>query len=534
MINLRGKRVLITQAHDFMGPAFCEVFAELGAEVIADESALEDPLAPAAIVERAGHLDAVIANLGVPAASTPAVEAGEQEWRLAFAHMVDPLPRLARAVLPQMIARRSGKFLLLGSASALRGMKRASTYSAARGAQLAYIQALGIEMAPHNVQVNAIAQNFVDNATYFPARGAGQGRVPGTTQARGTARPARERARGRDVCSVPVQRGRGLLRRPGVPGMRGLGDALGCPGERTATQGTGRMRRTVRRLAVAASTVVALLVIAAAVVYVASERIMDRRYTVPTGSIVVPNDAGALREGRRLATVYGCLNGCHGRDGQGGVMFDDPAIARVVAPNLTAVVRRSSDAQLVGAIRHGIRSNGRSLVVMPSDAFAALSDGDLGKIIACLRSLPPLPGPEAAVALGPLGRLGLVTGKFRMTASLVQEARPPPTPQEAGLARGHYLAVTACGHCHGPDLEGSSTPDFTAPSLRMVAAYTPETFVTLLRTGSAVGGRELQLMSRVARHNLSHLNDDEIAALYRYLRTRSRGTLIAPGGVTPC
>jgi 2-keto-3-deoxy-L-fuconate dehydrogenase len=35
--------------------------------------------------------------------------------------------------------------LLIGSASALRGMRRASTYSAARGAQLAYIQAVGVE-----------------------------------------------------------------------------------------------------------------------------------------------------------------------------------------------------------------------------------------------------------------------------------------------------------------------------------------------------------------------------------------------------
>jgi NAD(P)-dependent dehydrogenase (short-subunit alcohol dehydrogenase family) len=169
LIDLRGKRVLITQAKDFMGPAFCEVFSELGADVIADDSSLEDPATPAAIIERTGHLDAVIANIGVPAASTLAVDADEQEWRVAFAHMVDPLPRLVRAVLPQMIARRSGKFLLLGSASALRGIKRASTYSAARGAQLAYIQAVGVEVAPHNVQVNAIAQNFVDNPTYFPA-----------------------------------------------------------------------------------------------------------------------------------------------------------------------------------------------------------------------------------------------------------------------------------------------------------------------------------------------------------------------------
>jgi 2-keto-3-deoxy-L-fuconate dehydrogenase len=68
-----------------------------------------------------------------------------------------------------MVARRAGKVLVIGSAAALRGMKRASTYSAARGAQLAYVQAVGVELAPHGVQVNAIAQNFVDNPTYFPA-----------------------------------------------------------------------------------------------------------------------------------------------------------------------------------------------------------------------------------------------------------------------------------------------------------------------------------------------------------------------------
>ena len=78
------------------------------------------------------------------------------------------MPRLCRAALPAILERRAGKILLMGSAWALRGMKRASTYSAARGAQLAYVQALGVEVAPNNVQVNAIAQNFFDNPTYFP------------------------------------------------------------------------------------------------------------------------------------------------------------------------------------------------------------------------------------------------------------------------------------------------------------------------------------------------------------------------------
>lgn len=163
-----GKRVLITQADSFMGPALREVFAELGAEVVADDRPLLEADLPAEIVRAAGRVDVLLANLAMPAPSTPAVEATDDEWRTAFAHMVDPLPRLVRAVLPQMVQRGSGKILLMGSASALRGMKRASTYSAARGAQLAYIQAVGVEVAPHNVQVNAIAQNFVDNPTYFP------------------------------------------------------------------------------------------------------------------------------------------------------------------------------------------------------------------------------------------------------------------------------------------------------------------------------------------------------------------------------
>ena len=166
--TLRGKRVLITQADAFMGPMLCEVFAEHGASVIASTQSLVHPEAPAAVVVAAGQIDVLVANLAVPAPSTEATEVSEAEWRDTFAALVDPLPRLFRAALPEMIERRAGKILVMGSASALRGMKRASTYSAARGAQLAYVQSVGVEVAVHNVQVNAIAQNFVDNPTYFP------------------------------------------------------------------------------------------------------------------------------------------------------------------------------------------------------------------------------------------------------------------------------------------------------------------------------------------------------------------------------
>ena len=166
---LQGKRVLVTQAGEFMGPTLCEVFAEQGADVVASAEPLAAADAPARVVAAAGTIDVLVANLALRAPETPAADVGDDEWRAVFAALVDPLPRLVRAVLPQMVARRSGKVLVIGSASALRGMKRTSTYSAARGAQLAYVQAVGVEVAPHDVQVNAIAQNFVDNPTYFPA-----------------------------------------------------------------------------------------------------------------------------------------------------------------------------------------------------------------------------------------------------------------------------------------------------------------------------------------------------------------------------
>ncbi|CAG1018773.1 2-keto-3-deoxy-L-fuconate dehydrogenase [Burkholderiaceae bacterium] len=169
LISLTGRRVLITQADVFMGPALCETFSQLGAEVIADHRALAyDTQLPHAVVDAAGHIDVLIVHLAVPAPSTPVEQSSDDEWRHVFAHMVDPLPRLVRAVLPQMRERRAGKVLVIGSAAALRGMKRTSSYSAARGAQLAYVQAAGVELAPHNIQVNAIAQNFVENPMYFP------------------------------------------------------------------------------------------------------------------------------------------------------------------------------------------------------------------------------------------------------------------------------------------------------------------------------------------------------------------------------
>ncbi len=200
-------------------------------------------------------------------------------------------------------------------------------------------------------------------------------------------------------------------------------------------------------------------------------------------------------------------------------MFDEPMIGRVVAPNLTAAVRQYSDSQLVGIIRNGVRPGGRSMMVMPAEEFVLLTDEDLGRIIAFLKSLPAVEGPGPSLSLGPLGRIGVASGKFKTVAQLIAETVPPPDAASEEAAYGRYLARTTCAECHGTSLRGDSNPEFTSPSLQLVAAYSLEQFTQLLRTGVALGGRNLKTMSPWARQHLSHLTDSEIAALYSYLHT---------------
>ena len=167
--RLKGKRVVVTQAADFMGPATVEVFQEEGAEVIADTRSLVTAEACRALIEESGPVDVLVANLASPNFSGTAVtDIADDDWRTPFERLVHPLHWLTQAVLPSMIERRQGKIVAYGSATALRGLKTLCAYSAARAAQVGYIQSVGVEAAPHNVQINLIAQNYVQSADYYP------------------------------------------------------------------------------------------------------------------------------------------------------------------------------------------------------------------------------------------------------------------------------------------------------------------------------------------------------------------------------
>jgi hypothetical protein len=58
--------------------------------------------------------------------------------------------------------------------------------------------------------------------------------------------------------------------------------------------------------------------------------------------------------------------------------------------------------------------------------------------------------------------------------------------------------------------------------LSIVASYERADFLRFMRTGKAVGNRELPMMSAVARVRVSHLGDTDLNALYDYLAARGR------------
>lgn len=272
--------------------------------------------------------------------------------------------------------------------------------------------------------------------------------------------------------------------------------------------------------------VIMLVLVAAAAIWVQGSRIVTKKHQFTARPVPVPMDARLIAEGERLAHTRGCF-GCHGQRLDGQVFFDEPAIARIVAPNLTVARTRYSDAQLEVVIRHGVRADGRNNLIMPSDMFYFLSDPDLTAILSYLRSVPEVPDTLPGDRIGPLGRFGLVTGKFKTIPSQIDHAAPQligSSPGASQIERGRYLALSTCTECHGRRLEGNPSDEpAPTPGLAIVAGYPEEAFRTLMRTGRPLDGRELGLMKSVALGRTRYFTDDELAALYAYLRTLASG-----------
>lgn len=169
LARLAGKRALVTDADQFMGPATVAHFETEGATVTEVTEVISDEETAMRIASENEDIDILVLNLaGSNHHGILVDELPDETFQDPFERMVFPLHRMVRAFAPKMKAANKGKIIVYGSAVPLRPMARLAAYTSARGAQAAYVQSVGVELARFNIQVNLIAQNWVENPAYYP------------------------------------------------------------------------------------------------------------------------------------------------------------------------------------------------------------------------------------------------------------------------------------------------------------------------------------------------------------------------------
>ena len=120
------------------------------------------------VIALEGRIDVLVCNDSYPAAPTPLLESDSASLREALDEMLIPAFEAIKAAVPQMRKQGGGKVICLSSASALRGIPNQTIYATARGAVNTMVMTLGQELARDNIQINALAANYVKSPTYYP------------------------------------------------------------------------------------------------------------------------------------------------------------------------------------------------------------------------------------------------------------------------------------------------------------------------------------------------------------------------------
>lgn len=250
-----------------------------------------------------------------------------------------------------------------------------------------------------------------------------------------------------------------------------------------------------------------------------------------------------------VRNVANCAS-CHGDTAQsaayaagtdvplsGGSVFDIPPgkfYVRNITPDRETGIGNVPPKAIARALRNGVAPDGRAL--LPFMEFQGLSDEDLVAVVSYLESQPPVHNPVPVHQYSVLGKIVKAT----VLAKPVGPKGTPlaRSPRGATVENGRYLveSVALCGACHtqrnmqtgafeGPALGGStgfdaseghswSPPNITSdPMTGRLGKMTEDDFVARFRAG------RLLPHSPMPWQGLMHLNEEDLRAIYRYLKT---------------
>lgn len=192
--DLTGKVALVTGGNSGIGLGMAEAMAQAGASVciwgtneeknaaalarltaedgkamalrcdVSDEAAVDRCLADT--VSKLGRVDAFFANAGVSGrggASGGFVQMATAEWRRVMSVNLDGAFFSLRAAARHMVERGGGGSLVsTASLAAVMGAARGEHYSATKGALIAMMRSMAVELARHQIRANTIVPGWID------------------------------------------------------------------------------------------------------------------------------------------------------------------------------------------------------------------------------------------------------------------------------------------------------------------------------------------------------------------------------------
>ena len=168
MMDFQGKSVLITGAKGNLGRALVKAFGDRGADIapvdlptnLLDQKQVDEAV-QAAIRDLDG-IDVLCNIAGGFRMGKPLHETSDADWDFLMDLNARTVLHMARAVVPDMLARGGGKIVNIGAFAAQRGAANMGAYIASKSAVIRLTETMSAELREHNINVNCVLPTIID------------------------------------------------------------------------------------------------------------------------------------------------------------------------------------------------------------------------------------------------------------------------------------------------------------------------------------------------------------------------------------